>query len=215
MLGLGSMLAAGSLLSCISSGATAAVLGFAAPTFGDIVVRSEDLDSGSGPSPCPLLSAVTENGQIDSSNSTALTNLANISSLSAPHPITGPSPPPCTYVASWALYKQTVKSLATPAYQLGEKSGQYIIDASMDAKIDHIVILFRHGNRGAFKILQGFPFDENEGWCKITLQRGVWFYVTVVMRHPGVRGVVRLSKVNIDSAGSIASLGDTDPVDVD
>lgn len=215
MLGLGSMLGAGSLLSCISSVATAAVLGFAAQTSGDIAVRDVDIDSGSGPPPCPLLPAVTDDSQVTISNSTALTNLADNSSLSTPHPNTAPSPPPCTYIASWALYKQTVKSLATPNYQLREKSGSYVIDASMDATMDHIMIFIRHGDYGPFRLLMGFYFGENEGWCKITLQNGVWLYVTIVMRHPGVRGVVRLSKVNIDNAGSIKSLGDADHVDVD
>ena len=212
MVGLVSVLAAGYLLCCISSRTAAAVLEVAARTFGDIAVRGVDFDSGSGPPPCPLLPAITNDSQIISSNRT---NVTHSSSRSGAPPNPAPSPPPCTYVASWALYKQTVKSLATPNYQLRGKSGSYVIDASMDATMDHIMIMYRHGDYGPFKLLMGFYFGEKEGWCKITLQQGVWFYVTIVMRHPGVRGVVRLSKVDNENAGSIESIGDADHVDVD
>ena len=214
MIGLGSIFAARYLLSCVPSVAGAAVPEIAAPNFGDIAVRDVNFTSGSGPPPCSLQSAATDDSQIISSNNTTPTDVAHSSLLLGPPPNPMPSPPPCTYIASWALYKQTVKSLATPNYQLRERSGSYVIDASMDATMEHIVIMIRHGDYGPFRILMGFHFDEKEGWCKLTLQRGVWFYVTIVMRQPGVRGVVRLSQVKIDNAGSIKSLGDADRVDV-
>ena len=85
----------------------------------------------------------------------------------------------------------------------------------MDATMDYIMIMYRHGDYGPFKLLNGFYFGEKEGWCKITLQQGVWAYATIVMRRPGVRGVVKLSKVDNENAGSLESIGDADHVDVD
>lgn len=224
MFEFGQWLAGASFLSSISW--AAAVPGLAARTLGDIGVHAVDFTSGNGPPPCALLPEIPDDGQIIGSNSTTLTEIARDLSLPGPspdNPAGPPSPPPCGYITSWYLYKPSVKSLATTNYQLRENSGAYVIDATMDATMDHILIMIRHGDYGSFKILMSFYFGKNEGWCKITLQRGVWFYVTVVMRQPGVRGVVRLSKVDIIESSSIAAGGsivepvgdDADRVDVD